>query len=97
MRVCPWYNDSKRATNFLKRQVERRRRTTGLECDRLDYCLQRQLVTSSIHRAKLKYHMSQIADASGDQKKLVKIVGKLLHTDHDTPLPTCDSFDALAE
>ena len=41
--------------------------------------------------------MSQIADASGDQKKLFKIVAKLLQTDHDTPLPTCDSFDALAE
>ena len=41
--------------------------------------------------------MSQIADASGDQKKLFKIVAKLLHTDHDTPLPTCDSFNALAE
>ena len=41
--------------------------------------------------------MSQIADASGDQKKLFKIVAKLLHTDHDTPLPTCDSFDAIAE
>ena len=41
--------------------------------------------------------MSQIADAYGDQKKLFKIVAKLLHTDHDTPLPTCDSFDALAE
>ena len=41
--------------------------------------------------------MSQIADASGDQKKLFKIVVKLLHTDNDTPLSTCDSFDALAE
>ena len=59
------------------------------------YCI--QLVTSPIHRAKLEYHTSQIADASGDQKKLFKIVAKLLHTDHDTPLPTCDSFDALAE
>ena len=97
MRVCPWYNDSIRATKFLRRQLERRWRATGLECDRLAYCLQRQLVTSSIHRAKLKYHMSQIADASGDQKKLFKIVAKLLHTDHETPLPTCDSFDALAE
>ena len=93
----PWYNDSIRATKCLRRQLERRWRTTGLECDRLAYCLQRQLVTSSIHRAKLKYHMSQIADASGDQKKLLKIVAKLLLTDHDTPLPTCDSFDALAE
>ena len=97
MRVCPWYNDSIRATKCLIRQLERRWRTTGLECDRLAYCLQRQLVVSSIHRAKLKYHMCQIADVSGDQKKLCKIVAKLVHTDHDTPLPTCDSFDALVE
>ena len=97
MRVCPWYNDSIRATKCLIRRLERRWRTTGLECDRLAYCLQRQLVMSSIHRTKLKYHMSQISDASGVQKKLFKIVAKLLHTDHDTPLPTCDSFDALAE
>ena len=97
MRVCPWYNDSIRATKCLIRQLERRWRTTELECDRLAYCLQRQLVVSSIHRAKLKYHMGQIADVSGDQKKLFTIVAKLLHTDHDTPLPTCDSFDALVE
>ena len=41
--------------------------------------------------------MSEIANESGDKKKLFKIVAKLLHTDHDTPLPTCDSFNALAE
>ena len=41
--------------------------------------------------------MSQIADASGDQKKLFKIVANLLHLDHDTQLPTCNSFNALAE
>ena len=41
--------------------------------------------------------MSQIADASGDEKKLFKIVAKPLHTDHDTPLSTYDSFSALAE
>ena len=41
--------------------------------------------------------MSQIADASGDQNNLFNIVDKLLHTDHDTPLPTCDSSNALAE
>ena len=41
--------------------------------------------------------MNQIADASGDQKNLFNIVAKRLHTDHDTPLPTCDSFNALAE
>ena len=93
----PRYNDSIRATTRLRRQLERRWRTTGLECDRLAYCLQRQLVTSSKHGAKLEYHVSQIADASGDQKKLFKSVAKLLHTDHDTPLPTCDSFDALVE
>ena len=97
MRVCPWCNDSIRATKCLIRQLERRWRTTGLECNRLACCLQRQLVVSSIHHAKLKYHMSQIADAPGDQKKLFKIVAKLLHTDHDTPLPTCNSFDALIE
>ena len=34
--------------------------------------------------------MSQLADASGAQKKLSKIVSKLLHTDNDTPLPPCD-------
>ena len=73
MRVCPWYNDSKRATKCLIRQLERRWRTTGLECDRLAYCLQRQLVVSSIHRAKLKYHMSQIADASVDQKNCLRL------------------------
>ena len=93
----PWYDDSTRVTKCLRRQLERRWITNGLECDRLAYCLQRQLVISSIHRAKLEYHMSQIADASGDQKTLLKIVAKLLHTDHDTPLPTCDSFNALAE
>ena len=97
MRVCPWYNDGIRATKCLIRQLERRWRTTELECDRLAYCLQRQLVVSSIHRAKLKYHMGQIADVSGDQKKLFTIVAKLLHTDHDTALPTCESFDALVE
>ena len=92
-----WYNDGIRATKCLKRQLERRWRTTGLDCDRLAYCLQRQLVSSPIHRAKLEYHKSQIADASGDQKRVFKIVAKLLHTDHDTPLPTCYSFNALAE
>ncbi|KAK2185947.1 hypothetical protein NP493_218g03040 [Ridgeia piscesae] len=46
---------------------------------------------------KLEYHMSQFADASGDQKKLLKIVAKVLNTDNDTPFPPCDSFDTLAE
>ena len=41
--------------------------------------------------------MSQFADASGDQKKLLKIVAKVLNTDNDTPFPPCDSFDTLAE
>ena len=90
----PWYNDSIRSQKCVIRQLERRWKTTGLECDRLAYCLQRQLVTSSIHRTQLEYHihMSQIADASGDQKKLFEIVAKLLHTDNDTPFPPCDSF-----
>ncbi|KAI0222195.1 hypothetical protein LSAT2_026566 [Lamellibrachia satsuma] len=56
----------------------------------------RQLVTSSVHRAKLEYHTCQIAEASGDQRQLSKIVAKLLHDDNDTPLPSCDSFDTLA-
>ena len=33
VRVCPWYNDSVRATKCLIRQLERIWRTTGLECD----------------------------------------------------------------
>ena len=35
----PWYNDSIRATKCLRRQLERRWRTTGRECDGLAYCL----------------------------------------------------------
>ena len=68
----PWYNDSIRSQKCVRRQLERRWKTSGLECDGLAYCLQRQSVTSSIHRTQLEYHihMSQIADASGDQKKL---------------------------
>ena len=60
-------------------------------------CLQRQLVTRRIHRAQLKYHTSEIADASGDQKKLFKIVAKFLHSHNDTPLQPCDSFNPRAE
>ena len=45
---------------------------------------------------KLENHMSQIADAPGDQKKLFKIA-KLLHTDNGTAPPTCDSFNMFAE
>jgi hypothetical protein len=41
--------------------------------------------------------MSQFADASGDQKKMFKIVAKFLHTDNDTPLLPCNSFNTLAE
>ena len=76
----PWYNDSIRATKCLRDASwnENAWRTTEIECDRLAYCLQRQLITSSIHRAKLEYHMSQIADASGDQKKMFKTDGKPL-------------------
>ena len=68
----PWYNYSIRSQKGVRRQLERRWRRPGLECDRLVYCIQPQLVTLSIHRAKLEYHVSQIADASGDQKKAVQ-------------------------
>ena len=77
VRVCPWYNDSIRTTKCLIRQLERRWRTTGLECDRLAYCFQRQLVVSSIHRAKVKHHMSQFAD-----------VDRHAHTHKHTPTQT---------
>ena len=85
-----------RSQKCVKRQLERKWRTSGLECDRRAYCIQRQLVTSSVHRAKLEYHASQIVDASGDQKQLFQIVAKHnLHNDNDTPLPPCDLFDHL--
>ena len=90
-----WYNDSVRSQKCVRCQLERRWRTTGLECDRLAYCLQRQLVTLPIHRAKLEYHSSLIAVASGDQKQLFKIVAKFPYTNNDTPLPPCDSFNTL--
>ena len=92
----PWYNDNIRSLKCVRRHLERRWRTSGLECDRRAYCLQRQLVTSYVHRAKLEYHVSYIADASGDQRRLFKVVAKLLHNENDTPLPPCDSFDKLA-
>ena len=59
--------------------------------------IQGQLVTSSIHRAQLEYHMSKITHANVDQKKLFKIVANLIHVDDDTPLLPCDLFNTLAE
>ena len=58
-------------------------------------CQQRQLVASSMHRAQLECHKSQIADAPGN--KLFKIVAKLLFTDNNEPLPPRDSFDTIAQ
>ena len=70
----PRYNDSTRATKCLRRQLERRWRTTGLEFDRLAYCLQRQLVTSSpceigiahesMHASVFKYLIQSYHDAN---------------------------------
>ena len=37
--------------------------------------------------------MSQIGDAFGDKKKLFMIVARFLHTDNDSQLPPCDSFN----
>ena len=93
----PWYNDSIRSQKCVRRQLERRWRTYGLECDRCAYCLQRQLVTSSMHRAKLEYHTSQIADPSGDQRRLFKIVAKLLHNDTTSAIQNVNNVDACIE
>ena len=84
-----WYNDSMRSDKCVRRKLERRRRTTELPS--VPDC-------HVIHTpAKLGHHMSQTADAYGDRKKLLKMLAKLLHTDSDTPVPPCDSFNTFVE
>ena len=93
----PWFNDDVRAATKTRRQIERKWRDNGkLQVHRQEYRNQRDIVKNMINQAKIAHYSSLVKESSGNQKKLVKIVEKVLHKPKTPVLPSTNSDQDLA-
>ena len=73
----PWYNTTIQMAKRTRRQLERRWRKTKLVADRDAFKKQRETVNNLIDQAKAEYYRQKIAESSGNQSSLFRIVDSL--------------------
>ena len=92
-----WFNDDIRTARKICRQLERKWRKNGkLAIQRQEYRNQCKVVRNLINQAKIIHYSSQVQESSGDQKKLFKIIGKLLLKPKTPVLPSTYNNQDLA-
>ena len=92
-----WMTDKILEVKRLRRKYENLWRKSKLTVHRLEfrkYCLE---VKELITKAKSDFYLNKITDCNGDQKKLFKVVDKLLGREKPTQLPESNSPLALAK
>ncbi len=94
--VQPWISDAILEGKRVRRQRERLWRKTGLTVHKQVYKESCETIKKLIQKAKSDYFLEQIKDCEGDQKKLFRIVDKLLGHNKSTPLPHFSDAQILA-
>ena len=89
-----WMTDAILEAKRVRRQNERRWRSSGLTVHIQQYRFSCQHVKRLIRKAKSEYYLKQIEEYEGDKKKLLKkIIDKLLGRGKATSLPQyCDQI-----
>jgi len=92
----PWYNQDIKMAKQERKKAERKWRKTKLLVDREIYIEKKRNVNKLIDKAKKDFYAGIIAESSKDQKKLFKVVDSLLHNSKETPLPSYESPEEMA-
>ena len=95
--IQPWMNSSILDAKWTRRQCERRWRKSKLTVHRQAYKECCEEVRKRIKEAKSTYFVKQIEDCEKDQKKLFKIVDKLLGCGKSSVLPEYTTANSLAQ
>ena len=95
--TASWYNEEIRSEKRRRRALERRWRSSKLECDRLRFQEQSRKVNNLIKATKMEFYSGIIRDSSNSQT-LFNTVSRLLHRNMPVDYPsTCESDTALAK
>ena len=81
----------------IRRRLERIWRNTKSISDRKNFTVQKDKVKRMLEVSDTDYYSNLVIENSSNPKSLFKIMNKLLHKDHETPLPPHDSTQALAD
>jgi hypothetical protein len=93
----PWISANILEAKRLRRQCQRRWRKSSLFVHRIAYKYSCEIVKKRIKDAKATYFIKQIEDCNNDQRKLFKIVDKLLGRGKPSILPEYSVASVLAE
>ena len=94
---APWYNDTIGKAKTERRKAERQWRKSKLSIHRQNYVEKKHIVNKLVDQAKKDYYSGKISECANDQKQLFKIVNSLFHKSKDTPLPSFESAEELAD
>ena len=94
---APWYNDAIGKAKRERRKAERQWRKSKLSIHRQNFVEKKQIVNKLVDQAKKDYYSGRISDCANDQKQLFKIVNSLFHKSKETPLPSHESPEELAD
>ena len=92
-----WYTEEIREAKQERRKLEKHWRASGLTVDKLIFVDQCQAVQNLITTTQQQHNQKKIMDNANNPKVLHKIVNKLLNKTSDSPLPTHNSPEELAE
>ncbi len=92
-----WYSDKLKGLKRGRRKLEKTWRKTKLSSDLDLFKHARNHYVSELNQAHVEYFQSEIADASGNQRKLFSIIQQLASVRHVNPLPDHDSIQELAD
>ena len=93
---APWYNVNITEAKRLRRQLERKWRSSKSLSDRIAFVNQCKAVNSLIYESKQVYYNDLIEENSTNSKLLFKIVNKLLQKNSDRQYPKKHNADSLA-
>ncbi len=92
----PWYDDNIRNEKLIRRRLERKKNRTKLSVDIEAFKSQKNKVNELIVQQKTDYYSKLIEENKDDPRKLFNTINRTLHTKGETPLPTHESDDLLA-
>jgi len=99
-RHAPWYNNeialAKRARRSAERRLKsRREKDCALQVDVDILNLRREHVNALLEKAKAEHLNQEIGDCGTDQKKLYRIVDRMLSRNKSTKLPCHESLEGM--
>lgn len=93
---APWYSDALRKAKQVRRQCERRHRSSGLAVHKEAYRKQCNVYHDLLAKAKTSYHSKEISDATA-KGNLFRVVDKLVKPYSGCSLPSHASAKELSD